>query len=179
MTFAVRSNLAMDTLSQTVRHSLAELDSGLAAYDMRGMDDRVETAGQYTTGRFRAVVGIAFGASCFLLALIGVYGVVGFLVSQQAREIGIRMAIGATPMIVIRWIVVNHLAVAAAGAAVGGVLSIVAAHLLATALYEVDPNPVAVPLSVSLCLVIGALVAAWLPARRAAAVDPMLALRSE
>lgn len=179
MTFAIRSNLSIDTVSQTVQHSLTEVDSGLAAYDMRGMADRVETAGQYTTGRFRAVVGIAFGASCFLLAVIGVYGVVGFLVSQQAREIGIRMAIGATPTLVMRWIVVNHLWLAAAGAAVGGVLSVVAAHLLATVLYEVNPNPVAVPLSVSLCLVIGAVVAAWLPARRAAAVDPILVLRSE
>ena len=114
-----------------------------------------------------------------MLAIIGVYGVVGFLVSQQTREIGIRMAIGATPTLVMRWIVVNHLWLAAAGAAVGGVLSVVAAHLLATALYEVNPNPVAVPLAVSLCLVIGAVVAAWLPARRAAAVDPILVLRSE
>jgi predicted permease len=179
LTFAVRTNVAIDTFSQTVQHSLAEVDSSLAAYDMRGMADRVETAGQFTTGRFRAVVGIAFGASCFLLAIIGVYGVVAFLASQQTREIGIRMAIGATPTVVMRWIVVNHLWLATVGALVGGVLSVVAAHLLATVIYEVTPYPVAVPVAVSLCLVIGAVVAAWLPARRAAAVDPILALRSE
>jgi ABC-type antimicrobial peptide transport system permease subunit len=150
MTFAVRSNVAIDTVSQTVQHSLAEVDSSLAAYDMRGMADRVETAGQFTTGRFRAVVGIAFGASCFLLAIIGVYGVVAFLVSQQTREIGIRMAIGATPTLVMRWIVVNHLWLATVGALMGGVLSVVSA-----------------------------VVAAWFPARRAAAVDPILVLRSE
>jgi predicted permease len=179
MTFVLRSPMAHESIVHTVRGVLTEVDGELAAYDIQPMNDRLEQAGPFTTGRFRAGIGVAFGIACLLLAVIGVHGVVRYAVAQQTREIGVRIAVGATAREIVRLVVVRHLVPVIAGLAFGLAGSVVTVRVLAGHLYGVSPsNPALLILVPSMLLVVAAL-AAWLPARRAAAVSPLVALRQD
>ena len=113
------------------------------------------------------------------LAAVGLYGVVGYGVAQRTREIGIRMALGADGGRVVRLLVAGGLKLAAAGGALGLALAVVATRLLGGLLFGIDALDPLTFLGVPLVLLAAALLAAWLPARRASRVDPVAALRSE
>jgi putative ABC transport system permease protein len=119
--------------------------------------------------------------SCVALALaaIGVYGVVSYLVSQRTREMGIRVALGAGRRQVIRLIVGASVRPVALGLLVGVAAAVMSARLLSTLLYGVSPSDPAVLLVIVATLGTAAAFACWLPARRAATVDPLVALRDE
>jgi predicted permease len=122
---------------------------------------------------------VALGALGIFLGAIGLYGVVAFTVSRRSREIGIRMALGAERRDVLRLILGHGLGLAAIGAGIGLLASLAAMRLLSTMLYGVRPtDPVAFAGSAVLVILV-ALAASWLPARRAASVDPMQSLRTE
>jgi putative ABC transport system permease protein len=121
----------------------------------------------------------AFAALALLLAAIGIYGVMAFVVGQRTREIGIRIALGAQPQAVVRLILAQALALAAVGVVVGGIGAIFLSRLLAGMLFEVHATEPMTYTGIALLLAVTAGVAAWRPARRAAAVDPMVALRAE
>lgn len=179
MTFVLRSRVAHESIVHSVRGVLTEVDSELAAYDIRLMNERLEQAGPFTTGRFRAAIGIAFGAACLLLAIMGVHGVVRYAVARQTREIGVRIAIGATAREIVRLIVVRHLVPVIAGLAVGLAGAVATLRVLAGYLYDVAPtNPIVLVFVPSILLLIAAL-AAWLPARRAACISPLVALHQD
>jgi putative ABC transport system permease protein len=139
------------------------------------MSDRLSQA----TGRprFQATLLAAFAAIGLLLAAIGLGGVMSFLVAQRSREIGVRMALGATPASIVRLTLAFAARSIAAGLIVGGAGAYVAARWLRSQLFQVppdDPRPLAIAAAL---LVIVALIAAAGPARRAARVDPMTTLR--
>ncbi len=120
-----------------------------------------------------------FASVALVLALVGVYGVMSYNVTQRVREIGVRMALGARPADVTRMVVGHGVAVALVGVAAGVALTLPLARLMAGMLYGVgatDPPTYAV---IAAALVLVAALASWLPARRAARVDPMVALRAE
>jgi predicted permease len=129
--------------------------------------------------RFNAILLSIFAAMGVLLAAIGMYGVVGFLVAQQTREIAVRMALGATPRGILRLVLSSVARWTISGAVLGLLGAWLGARLLESLLFQVrshDPLPLALALVILLAV---ALLAAWLPARRAMRVDPMVALRYE
>jgi predicted permease len=129
--------------------------------------------------RFNAVLLGLFAATGLLLAAVGLYGVMAFLVTERTREIGVRMALGATPSKISR-LVLSHAALWTLGGALLGLGgAFVATSLLKTMLFGVAEHDPATLLAAALLLVAVALLAAWIPSRRAAAVDPMTALRLE
>jgi hypothetical protein len=171
-----RTSLDPATLSRWMRREFAALDSTLPV-DIQTMEERVDRFRQRP--RFIAAVVAGFAGLGLLLAAVGLYGLLAFLVAQQTREIGVRMALGARPRDValrVQW---------QAGAWIStGVLAGVAGSLALSGairglLFEVspaDPISLVVPV-ITLCAV--GILAAWLPARRAAQVDPVVALRCE
>jgi putative ABC transport system permease protein len=127
--------------------------------------------------RFSAVLLAAFAVVALALAALGTYGVISFGVSQRRKEIGIRVALGATRTSVVRLIVGQGISLAVIGGAMGLVGALATTGVLRSLLYDVAPSD---PLTLSgiVVLLVGAVVvASWIPARRAAAVDPVEALR--
>jgi putative ABC transport system permease protein len=174
---AVRSTGAPEALSTSVEKTVHQLDPLLAVSQMHTMTERI--AATEAPRRFNTAVLTAFATIALLLALLGIYGVLAYAVTERTREIAIRMALGATREDVLRRTIRSALLLAAAGIAAGLAASIGLTHLMESMLYGVKPlDGVAITGAVAILLLCAAL-AGWLPARRAAGVDPMDALRSE
>jgi predicted permease len=129
--------------------------------------------------RFAAIITASLGAAGLLLAAIGLYGVLAFSVAQRTREIGVRMALGAAKEQVLRMVIGEGLRVVAIGVAIGLVLAALATRALAPFLFGVSPLDAAAFASGVATLGLVGLLASWMPARRAAASDPMMALRQD
>jgi putative ABC transport system permease protein len=164
-------------LAGPVRATVAALDPALPASQIQTIAqlERDRTAPQ----RFSALVVTGFGGVALLLAAIGLYGVLAFLVSQRHREIGIRLALGSTPREVVRLILRQGMVFAGAGLIVGAIAAVSAARLLRTVLFETTVYDPVTFVSVPVVLVVVTLVASYLPARRAAGVDPIVSLRND
>src|SRR5262249_18304685 len=158
-----------------VRAALRSLDPGLPLANIRTLDDRVWAS----TGpvRFRTGLMALFGVLGLLLAAIGIYGVIAFSVAQRTRELGVRMALGASGADVMRMVVGETARLAAVGAAIGIALSLATGRLIASILFAVSPTDVVALIGTTAAIIIVALTAGFLPAWRAAATDPMAALR--
>ena len=172
----VQSAINSDAVAKWIRSETAVVDPTVPV-TIEVMKTRVEKLAQQP--RFTAVLLFLFAGMGVLLAGIGIYGVVGFLVAQQTREIGIRIALGATSGSVLRMVLSNVARWTASGAALGLLGAWLSSRLLESLLFEVrahDPLLLAAALFVLLAV---AFFAAWVPARRAMAVDPMIALRYE
>ena len=129
--------------------------------------------------RFPALLISIFALVALLLASIGIYGVVSYSVSQQTHYIGVRMALGASPADILRMVLKQGLVLAVLGVAIGVVAALGLMRLLRTLLFEVSTNDVTTFALVAGGLFVIALVACYLPARRATKVDPLVALRYE
>ena len=141
------------------------------------MDDVI--APQLVQPRLNALLLSAFALAALLLAAIGLYGIMASAVSQQTRELGVRLALGATPDRLRAMVLRQALTVAATGALAGLLAALAGSRLLTTMLFEVSPiDPVALLGACGLLLAV-ALLAAYVPARRATKVDPVVALRYE
>ncbi len=173
----VRTTGAPLALAETVRKRVLEIDSSQPVANVRTMEDAL--ASSMAERRFILLLLGGFAGSALLLAAIGLYGVIAFAVSQRTREIGIRMALGASRRSVLNQVLGSGMKLVGIGILLGGVVALGLARVLATLLYGVGPTDPATFAAVSLLLLLVALFASLIPARRAARVDPMSALRSE
>jgi predicted permease len=160
-----------------IRAAIRSLDSNVPIADMRALGD-VFTAST-ATPRTIALLLIGFATVGLVLGAIGIFGVVSYAVTQRTRELGIRSALGALEGRIVTMIVGEAARLALAGIAIGAALSIFAARSLKSLLFGVTPSDPRIYLAVSIGLLIVAIVASYLPARRAARVDPLIALRSD
>jgi predicted permease len=166
--------VALETaLTQTVH----QLDPLLAVADLNTMDEIV--AATESPRRFNTVLLASFAAIALLLSLLGIYGVMAYSVAERTREIAIRMALGATRDKVLLRTLRDAFLLTAIGAVIGLAASLGLTRLLFSLLYDVKPLDGPVMASAILLLFLCALLAAWLPARRAASVEPIEALRTE
>ena len=172
----VQSAVNPQAIAKWIRSETAAVDPTVPV-SIEGMTTRVGKLAQRP--RFTAVLLSMFAGMGVLLAGIGIYGVVGFLVAQQTREIGIRIALGATPRSVLIMILLNMVRWTVAGAALGTLGAWLSTGFLESLLFEVRPHDPILLTSALLVLLAVAFFAAWIPARRAMRVDPMVALRYE
>ena len=175
-TFMVRSSLPQGEVVATMRRILAGIDRDVPPYNVRTMDDIItaSTAGP----RFQTVLLVVFASVALALAAIGIYGVVSYNVAQRTREIGIRMAIGASAGDVLRLVIGKVARLAAIGVAIGIAGGILLSRSLASLLYEVDPGDPRVFATAAALLLATAIAAGARPAKRAASVDPARSLNA-
>jgi len=172
----IRTPLNPDLLARWLRASVADIDA-TQPVSIEAMSQRVSKL--TARARFNAFLLTLFAAMGIVMAATGIYGVVSFLVAQTTREIGIRMALGATPKAILKMLLGNVGRWTVAGAPLGLVGSWFTARLLAALLFQVNTHdPVLLGLALALQVAV-AFLTAWIPARRAMRVDPMVALRHE
>lgn len=173
---ALRTDGGAD-LSGAVADAIQRLDPELPFYDVRTMSRRLEDSLESR----KALVWLAslFGALALLLAGVGIYGVLAYAVSQRTKEIGIRMALGADPAVVIRSVAGQGLRLAAVGLAVGIVTALLLTRLMESVLFEVTPSDPTVLAAVSAVLMSVALLASLIPSLRATRINPNSALRND
>ncbi|HVX40683.1 MAG TPA: ABC transporter permease [Gemmatimonadaceae bacterium] len=176
-TLVVRTSGEAAALVPSIKRAIWSVDAGQPIQRVATMQSFVDaSAGQR---RFAMLAIEVFAAAALVLAAVGLYGVIAGSVAERIREIGIRTALGATPADIVRGVVGRGLALTAAGAAVGIAGAFVASRLLASMLYHTSRVDPLTDAAVVALLVAVALLAAWAPARRAAGVDPTIALRAE
>jgi predicted permease len=173
----MRGTAGMQALAPIARREAAAIDPDMSLNQMQSMADLASDA--VSAPRFRTVLLGTFAALAVLLATIGVFGVLSYFVTQRTREIGIRVALGATRRDIMRMIVGRGLALAGIGLVLGLVAAIPLTRSMQTLLFEVKPLDVPTIVSVVVGLVAIAAVASYLPARRALRIEPMTALHLE
>jgi putative ABC transport system permease protein len=164
-------------LAESVRKIVGEVDRDVPVSSIRTLDQIVGMSIQEP--KFFATLALAFGVLAVALAGIGIYGVMAYAVDQRTAEIGVRMALGAAPMEVFRLVIGDGLRLAAAGIVVGAAGAYLVARWLKTMLFEVEPGDPATLAATATVLILIAIAACVIPARRATRVDPMVALRAE
>ena len=177
MNVAVRSDADPAALTAAIAQQIRALDPGLPLYNVRTMEHRVDES--LARRRFSMLMLTLFACLALGLAAIGIYGVIAFLVSQSTREVGIRMALGATPREILMLIVRQGLLVAALGVGIGLCGAFILTRFMTTLLYGVRATDPLTFGAIGLMLGGIALLASYVPARRAARIDPMISLRSE
>jgi ABC-type antimicrobial peptide transport system permease subunit len=174
---AVRADLPPESVAAALRRELAALDRTIPLFSVEPLETTL--AQQTASGRFASTLLAAFGAAALVLSAIGLYGTLSFLVGTRRRELGIRLALGATPRDVLSAIVGHGVGLAAIGVAVGVAASLVLTRWVASQLYHVTTHDPLVLIAVPMVLLLVSVGASWIPARRAAAVDPQIALRAD
>jgi ABC-type antimicrobial peptide transport system permease subunit len=175
--FVIRSSLPTQKILTSAREALHRVDPTIAVTDAASMEQRVDTS--LGPQRFRAVLMVALGGLALGLAVIGIYSVIAYAVARRTREIGIRMALGEAASHV-RWRVIGDaLGVAGVGMVGGVALSLLAGRWLTVFLVDVSPFDLRLLLSAAGALFLVVATAAHGPARRAARVDPVGALRAD
>jgi predicted permease len=176
---AATDRKAVAAMIPTLRQALHEVDPNLPVLKITPFTDLLEKSVSLWIVRLGAVLFGVFGGIALLLAVVGVYGVKSYAVARRTREIGIRMALGAHPRDVFSLIMKQGALQTAFALGVGLLLSLAAGRLLTQILYQVSPADPAALLCSSAMLAVAALLACYLPARRATKVTPMTALRTE
>ncbi len=180
-TFIVRSERAgMESFLSEIRRAVWSVNANVPVASVRTMQDIYGQSMARTS--FTLVMLSIAGTMALTLGFIGIYGVISYAVSQRTREIGIRLALGAEKATIFRMVIGQGLQLAVIGVAIGGVATLLLGRLLTAfsrLLYGVQANNPATLVAVSSALIVSATVACYLPARRAASVEPMKALRAE
>jgi ABC-type antimicrobial peptide transport system permease subunit len=177
MNYVVRFTAISQGQLSSIRRAIDGVDANLAMAQVSTLEERLDRAAAQM-GFTMALITIAAGIA-LLLGLIGIYGVISYIVNQRTSEIGLRLALGAEPRGIAAIIVRQGATVAIAGIAVGLVAALAGGRLIESLLYGVSPRDPGVFAVTSTALLCVALVACWLPARRAARLSPVQALRVE
>jgi putative ABC transport system permease protein len=174
---AVRSPLVPEALIPAVRNAVREVAPDEPVYDVRTMRERLSTS--IAPQRFNTVALAAFALFALLLAAIGIYGVIAFSVQQRTREVAIRLALGAQPRAVLRQVVGQGLTLGILGVALGIAAALVMSRIMSGMLYGTRTSDPGTYVAAGIVFVAIAGLASYVPARKAARVDPMVALRYE
>ncbi len=176
-TAIVRTTTAPALVGAAVQAEIRALDSALPVFDVRSLETVLRDRADKQRGVSMLLA--AFGLLALLLAALGLYGVMAYAVTKRTREMGVRLALGATPGQLTRLIATDGLRLALTGVAIGGLLALPLAQVLGALIFGVQIADLAAFVGTCALLVVVALVAAVLPARRAARLDPIVALRNE
>jgi ABC-type antimicrobial peptide transport system permease subunit len=177
MFFEVRTGTSSAAVIRGIYSAVQALDPDLPVVGMRTEEEQIDSS--LNTERLFAKLAGVFGALGLTLACVGLYGIMAYSVSCRTGEIGVRMALGATRGGILWLVLKQSFSLVLVGLTAGYLLALATTHLIASALYGVAPtNPFTLG-SGMLLLFLVAMLAAWVPARRATKVDPMVALRYE
>ncbi len=177
LTFIVKTATDPATLTTTVQEAMWTADPRQATWAIRPMTDLLQD--WIRQRRFNMALLVAFAALALSLAVVGVYGLMSFSVEQRVHELGIRRALGGQTQDILGMVLRRGLTLALAGAALGLVGSAALTRLLQGMLFDIDPFDPLTFVALSVFVVTVAMLAAYLPAKRATRVDPMVALRTE
>jgi predicted permease len=175
LSVVLRTSLPAKVLEPQIRQEIQSIDPGLPVFNVSSMNDVLDRS--LASRRFSADVVGGFAGLALLLASIGIYGLLAYMVGQRSREIGLRMALGARRWDVLKLILSKGIVLAGVGIVVGVIVSAATASMMASLLYGVHPHDLLVFLAVPLLLFAVAVLASYIPARRATKVDPIVALR--
>jgi putative ABC transport system permease protein len=177
LSFVVRGSNESAPLESPIRNAVREMDPSLPVYNLRSMNEVVSKS--MVQPRFLALLLAVFSGIALFLAAIGIYGVMAYSVAQRTQEIGVRMALGARPLHVLRLIFQQSLGMLLIGTVIGLAGAFALTRLMRTLLFEITATDPLTYVSVIGLLTVVALLACYIPARRAAKVDPLIALRYE
>jgi putative ABC transport system permease protein len=177
MNMAVRTSLPPEALAVAVRREVAAVDADIPVTKVRAMEGLI--AESFAPRRFNLLLLGGFAVLALLLAGVGLHGVISYAVAQRTHEVGVRLALGASRGSILRLVVGHGLALVLAGVALGAVGALALSRFVASMLFGVRPTDPATFVAVAVLLVAVALLACYRPARRAAGVDPIVALRYE
>ncbi len=175
--FVVRTSNDSTPMESSIRNAVRELDSTLPVYNLWSMNEVVSKS--VVQPRFLALLLAVFSGIALFLAAIGIYGVMAYSVAQRTQEIGVRMALGARPLHVLRLVLKQSLVMLVIGTLIGLAGAFALTRLMQTLLFEITATDPLTYVSVIGLLTVVALLACYIPARRAAKVDPLIALRYE
>ena len=173
----VKTSVDPAGLGQALREAVESVDRDAAVFRVKTM--RSVVAASMARGRFFAGLMTCFGVTALLLAAVGLYGVISYAVAQRTREFGLRIALGAQSGHIARMVAWQGMSLTLAGVAAGAVAAVGLSGLIEKMLFGVSPTSPWIYAGVALTLAGVALLACWIPARRATKVDPMVALRCE
>jgi putative ABC transport system permease protein len=174
---ALRTDRSLDAIIPLARTELRELDPDLPMFEVQTLESIV--ADSVARPRFYMLLLGTFAIVALVLSGVGIYGVIAYLVAQRTHEIGVRMALGASSTRVIRMVLGESLAIAAVGIALGLAGAFMLTRLLSSLLFGVNPTDPLTFTAVALILAAIAMLASWLPAMRAARLEPVMAMRAE
>jgi putative ABC transport system permease protein len=175
LSVTVRTSLSATSLEPQIRGEIETIDPNLPVFGVRTMNEVID--GSLASRRFSAQLVGVFAVVALLLASVGIYGLLAYMVGQRSHEIGVRMALGAMPSAIAKMIVSRGVGLAGIGVVIGLILSGIIDPMFSILLYGVRPFDPEVFLAVPLILMAVVLLASYIPARRAARVDPVVALR--
>jgi putative ABC transport system permease protein len=175
LSLALRTSLPTSTLEAQIRGAIQSVDPGLPVFGVTSMDEVLDAS--LASRRFSANLVAGFAGGALLLASIGIYGLLAYMVGQRSHEIGLRLALGAQRADILRLVLGKGVVLAGLGIVTGVIFSASTASMMASLLYGVRPHDPAVFLMVPLLLLVVAIAASYIPAWRATKVDPILALR--
>jgi predicted permease len=177
MTLVIRSDAAVGSLANTVTRKVADLDAELPVSNIITMNDVVATS--IAQPRLTAQFVSGFASAALLLTIVGIYGVIAYAVTRRTREIGVRLAVGCPPGRILLLVLNQGMQMVLLGLVVGTIASLFLTHLLSSLLFGTSPRDPFILTAVPCLVVVIALVACYVPAHRAAHIDPLVALRSD
>jgi putative ABC transport system permease protein len=177
MAYVVRTSGDAAGVATAVRQIVASLNPQLPVYDVRPLDEYVAAA--RATQAFTSILAGAFALVALVLAAVGVYGVIAYAMTRRRYEFGVRLALGARPTQVIALVLADGARLATVGIGAGIVTAMIAARMLESQLFGVSPRDVQSYVAAATAIAVVAILACWLPARRASTISPSEALRAE